>query len=104
MKYRAKVNDWMPSRFQNVLGYQGNSELSFTNYLDFGLNTTLPELRNGEKIYFHYLVATNKRKKSKYHPNEDDISTNYAVDFFKETIIEKLKIKELQLFNPNTTK
>lgn len=94
MKYRAEKGDWMPMRFKEKLGYQSNSEFSFTSYLDFGLETNLPKLDNGEKIYFHYLVATNRRKKSEYNPNEDDISTNLAVDFPKWTLVERLKIKE----------
>jgi hypothetical protein len=94
MKYRSEKGDWMPIRFKDELGYQSNSEFSFTNYLDFGLETKLPELNSGEKIYFHYLVATNKKQKSKDYPNEDDISTNFAVDFPKWTLIEQLKIKE----------
>lgn len=94
MKYRAEKGDWMPMRFKQKLGYQSNSEFSFTSYLDFGLETNVPNLDNGEKIYFHYLVATNRRKKSEYNPNEDDISTNLAVDFPKWTLVERLKIKE----------
>ena len=94
MKYRAEKEDWMPMRFKNKLGYQSNSEFSFTSYLDFGLGTNLPQLENGEKIYFHYLVATNRKKKSEHNPNEDDISTNLAVDFPKWTLVERLKIKE----------
>jgi hypothetical protein len=94
MKYRSEKEDWMPLRFKKALGYQSNSEFSFTSYLDFGLETNLPELAKGEKLYFHYLVATNKRKKSKDSPNEEDISTYLAVDFPKWTLIERLKIKE----------
>jgi hypothetical protein len=94
MKYRAEKGDWMPIRFKEKLGYQSNSEFSFTSYLDFGLETKLPELNRGEKIYFHYLVATNKKQKSKDYPDEDDISTNLAVDFPKWTLVERLKIKE----------
>ena len=48
----------------------------------------------GERIYFHYLVATNTRKKSNEYPDEDDISTNIAVDYPKRVLIEKLKIEE----------
>ena len=88
MKFRSEKEDWMPFRFKEELGYQNNSEFSFTNYLDFGLETCLPKLNKGEKIYFHYLIATNKRKKSEYNPNEDDISTYLAVDFLKLTLID----------------
>jgi hypothetical protein len=64
MKYCAEKGDWMPIRLKEKLGYQRSSEFSFTSYLDFGLETNLPELDNGEKVYFHYLVATNRKKKS----------------------------------------
>tara|TARA_B110000967_G_C18892871_1_gene568562 strand:- start:1791 stop:2474 length:684 start_codon:yes stop_codon:yes gene_type:complete len=94
MKYRSEKEDWMPLRFKNLLGYQSNSEFSFTSYLKFGLQTNLPELVKGEKVYFHYLIATDKRRKSKEYPKEDDISTYLAVDFPKRTLIERLKIKE----------
>lgn len=90
MKYRSENEDWMPLRFKESLGYQSNSEFSFTNYLDTGLETKVPELIKGEKIYFHYLIATKKKKDLK----KDDISTNIAVDFSKWTLIERLKIKE----------
>ena len=76
------------------IGYQSNSEWSFTKYLEFGLETILPELNKEEKMYFHYLIATNKRMKHKKYLNEDDISTNFAVDFPKFTLIKKLKITE----------
>jgi len=94
MKYRSEKEDWMPIRFKEKLGYQSNSEFSFTSYINFGLETNLPELYKDEKIYFHYLVATNKRKKSHYNPDEDDISTYLAVDFTKKALIERLDLKE----------
>jgi hypothetical protein len=50
LKYRAERNDWMPARFQKELGYQSNSEFSFTTYLDMGLETQVPELTKGEKL------------------------------------------------------
>ena len=102
MKYRAEKNDWMPERFTNELGYVKSGyffnkrieEKSFTELSDFGLKTEIPKLKNGEKFYFHYLVATNKLKKSKEYPESDsyDISTNLAVDYPKWTLIKKLNI------------
>jgi hypothetical protein len=93
LKYRATQNDYMPTRFVSELGYK-SKQFSFTNYLGFGFETLVPELLEGEKIYFHYLTALNPRKKSKDYPNEDDISTNFAVDFPKRTLIRKLEITE----------
>ncbi|MFD2561168.1 hypothetical protein [Aquimarina rubra] len=101
MKYRAEKNDWMPNRFQSELGIiktgffnQKYKEKSFTKQLPFGFETKIPKLKKGEKLYFHYLVAANELKKSIDYPNEDDISTNFAVDYPKWTLIEKLNIKE----------
>lgn len=94
MKARALNNDWMPYRFKDLLGYNKYQELSITDILDFGFQTTIPDLLKGEKIYFHYLVASNTKKKSKDYPDEDDISTYFAVDYPKRTLIDKLKIEE----------
>jgi len=102
MRYRAEKNDWMPNRFKKELGYVHSGyffnkrieEKSFTELSDFGLKTEIPKLKNGEKFYFHYLVATNKLKKSKDYPDEYDISSNFAVDYPKWTLIKKLNIEE----------
>ena len=93
LNYRATKNDYMPTRFVSELGYQ-SEQFSFTNYLKTGFETFVPELFEKEKIYFHYLAATNPRKKSKYYPNDDDISTNFAVDFPKWTLVKQLEIAE----------
>lgn len=94
LKYRAERNDWMPTRFQKELGYQSISEFSFTTYLETGFETQVPALNIGEKLYFHYLVATNARKRSKDYPDHDDISTTFAVDFPKWTIVKRLNLEE----------
>lgn len=94
MKFRAEKEDWMPIRFKEKLGYQSNAEFSFTTYTNFGLKTNVPVLNNGEKIYFHYLIATNKKKKSNYSPEEDDISTHLAVDFPKWTLTKRLQLPD----------
>lgn len=92
LKNRAIENDFMPSRLENKLSY--DIDFSFTNYLENGFETFVPELFENEHIYFHYLVALNTRKKSKDYPNENDISTNFAVDYSKRFLIKKLGIKE----------
>ena len=97
LKYRASHDDLMPKRFETKLGYQSTNfftNYSFTNYLDRGFETSVPELQTGEEIYFHYLAATNRRKKSKDYPTEDDISTNFAVDYSKRNLMEKLGLNE----------
>lgn len=45
-------------------------------------------------IYFHYLVASNPRRKNRYYPEEDDISTSFAVDYTKKALIERLKLTD----------
>jgi hypothetical protein len=80
LRFRAEKNDYLPIRFQKQLGYQ-SEYVSFTEYLPLGFRTIVPELRKDEKLYFHYLMATNPKKKSLEYPDEDDISTNFAVNF-----------------------
>jgi hypothetical protein len=94
LKYRAERSDWMPARFAAQLGCYHTREESFTKYLETGFQTQIPELLQGEKLYFHYLVATNPKNRSKGYPDEDDISTNFAVDFPKWTLLKKLSLEE----------
>jgi hypothetical protein len=93
LNHRATRNDFMPERYAKDLGYQ-SEDFSFTKYSETGFETKVPPLMPDEKVYFHYLAATNPRKKSKEYPDEDDISTNLAVDFLKHTLIEKLGLDE----------
>lgn len=89
---RAIKEDWMPKRFKDqLLIWDNPNYLSFTEYIDFGFKTTIPELYEGEKIYFHFLVATNPIKQSIQYPNEEDVSTWYAVDQSKEFLDSFLK-------------
>ncbi len=87
MQYRAEVNEWMPERFKGEIGFYK----SFTVYVDFGFKTNIPNLIEGEKIYFHFITATNSIKPSKDHPNERDISTWFAVDHTKKWLDERLR-------------
>ncbi|MGI4870243.1 MAG: hypothetical protein ACRYFX_03580 [Janthinobacterium lividum] len=91
MQYRAEKSDWMPKRFENDLG----SGSSFTEYSDFGFKTTIPDLEDGEKIYFHFIVATNPIKPSQEYPDERNISTWFAVDQSKKSLDNQLKNKFL---------
>ncbi len=93
LKRRAEKNDYMPTRFAEQLGYH-SKKYSFTEYLDLGFKTIVPELRKDEKLYFHYLIATNSGKKSTENTDEDGLSTHFAVDFSKRTLIDKLEITE----------
>jgi hypothetical protein len=87
MQYRAEVSNWMPERLKT----ETSIYKSFTEYVDFGFKTTVPILKEGERIYFHFIVATNEIKPSKDHPNERDISTWFAVDQSKKYLDAKLK-------------
>lgn len=80
LQNRAKQNDWMPNRFKREVSIYK----SFTEYIDFGFKTRVPKLMTGEKIYFHFLVATNLIKQSIQHPDERDVSTWYAVEQTKK--------------------
>ena len=93
LRERAVKNDFMPNRFKKELGFQSR-KYSFTKYIERGFLTEIPTLKKHEQIYFHYLAATNPRKKSREYPNADDISTNLAVDFAKRTLIDRLKLKD----------
>jgi hypothetical protein len=93
LKRRAEKEDYMPSRFADVLG-NWPPQYSFTQYTKLGFITVLPPLLAGDKFYFHYLAATNPRKKSKEHPQSNDISTTVAVDFPKKRLVTRLRIKE----------
>lgn len=86
MHYRAEVSDWMPARFKAEVNFYK----SFTEYIDFGFKTSVPELEEGEKIYFHFIIAINPIKPSKDYPNERDASTWFAVDQFKKYLDKKL--------------
>lgn len=87
MHYRAIISDWMPKRFENKVGLFN----SFTEYTDFGFKTVVPDLVESEKIYFHFIVATDLVRPSKEFPDERDISTWYAVDKSKLFLDEKLE-------------
>ena len=86
MQYRAEALDWMPDRYKSELSIYK----SLTEYIDFGFKTTVQNLEQGDRIYFHYIVATNQIKPSKDYPDERDISTWFAVDQSKKNLDEKL--------------
>ena len=90
LKYRASENDLMPQRFEK----EAKQDFIFTRYIDNGFCTSVPKLEKGEQIYFHYLMASNPKKKSKYYPDEDDISTWFAVDYSKQTLVERLEMSK----------
>lgn len=89
---RSEKNDWIPNRFQNKLGLMKNPPYTMTEYIDFGFKTPIPELRNTERIYFHFLVATNKIKPDIQYPNQQDCSTWFAVDQSKKFLDKYLEV------------
>lgn len=86
LQARAETSNWMPNRFKKEFGF----DRSFTEYKDFGFRTAIPDLFKHEKVYFHFLVATNPVRQSSQYPDERDVSTWYAVDQFKEFLDEKV--------------
>ncbi len=102
MKRRAIENDWMPNRLKDNLGIVKIKsflntkyvEKSITDLLSFGLKTKVPQLFEGENIYFHYLIATDKLKKNEDYFDEYGIATNLAVDYTKSVLIKKLNLKD----------
>jgi len=76
MYNRAENSDLIPNRFKD---YLSTSE-TFTKYIDYGLKIEIPNLLLGEKIYFHFIVATDLIKPSEYNSDEIDISTWLAVN------------------------
>lgn len=87
MEYRAEKEDWIPRRFKNELSI----EKSFTEYIPFGFKSIVPALKKDEKLYFHYLVATNPIHQSAVNPSEGDSSTWFAVDQSKEYLDDFLR-------------
>lgn len=97
LQSRAKLGDLMPQRFNNLLGWHWNKIkqqfdfcYSFTEYIDFGFKINIPKLFKGEKIYFHFLVATNPIQDSQENSGYMDISTWLAVDRSKRFLDEYL--------------
>jgi hypothetical protein len=96
LQARAKVNDFMPKRFYNLLGWHWHENrkksyyYSFVEYIDLGIKINIPNLLKGEKIYFHFLVATNRIKPSEEDPRYMDVSTWLAVDRSKRYLDEYL--------------
>lgn len=100
LRSRANSNNLMPKRFQNLLGLRCHEDkklcsyYSFTEYIDFGFKINIPKLLEEEKIYFHFLVATNSIKPSKEDHREIDVSTWLAVERSKRYLDEYLKDSE----------
>ncbi|MFC0517600.1 hypothetical protein ACFFGT_25530 [Mucilaginibacter angelicae] len=75
MHYRALNDDWMPSRYKDALDFT----TSFTSIQSNGLSTLVPDLREGERIHFHYLAAYDEY-------SEIRVNTWFAVDETKRNL------------------
>ena len=85
MRSRAINKDFMPQRLEKMLG-NDSKNYSFTEYTDFGYKTNIPRLLKDEKIYFHFLVATNPIKIDPDNHSYRDLSPWFAVDWVKSTL------------------
>lgn len=83
MAYRASTGDAMPKRFGPPLS---KYEMEITAITSRGMSTQIPELEEGEKFYFHYIVAENPCRQSVDYPGELDASTWFAVDQSKKQL------------------
>ncbi|WP_460675875.1 hypothetical protein [Hymenobacter coalescens] len=80
---RAEADLWIPQRLASALG---SYQLIITTIEETGLRTQVPQLREGEQFYFHYILAESPRHKSTEYPDEWDISTWYAVEQSREQL------------------
>ena len=83
MKYRADQNDWFPKRLKDSVSL----EKPLTKFIDFGFETKIPDLKISEKIYLHYLIATNFEKNNIENGN----STWFVVEKTKTELDEVKK-------------
>jgi hypothetical protein len=84
--HRAIENDWMPQRFKEQLGGDNPDSLGLIKNIQFGFKISVPELLKGEKIYFHFICATNSIKQHIDYIDERDCSTWYAVGWQKKVL------------------
>lgn len=75
LRQRAVNGDGMPERLKQDLGFHG----SFTKLTRFGVETTVPHLKEGEEFHIHYLMAYGKRELN-------NVTTWLAVDLAKRQI------------------
>jgi hypothetical protein len=85
LRYRAEVNNWMPTRLVEEWGRGSKEWGQIVGYEDFGLMIKVPSIRMGERMYFHIICASGNRM------SKDDISTNIMVDQLMEKVLNKLR-------------
>ena len=81
---RAKARDWLPFRYSKYLNFDTQTRNihigSFTEYRERGFLTRVPNLRPGEKAYFHFILAGK-------HYDEDNVDAWLAVDMSKKQLL-----------------
>ena len=86
---RAKATDWLPFRYSKYLNFDTQRRNiyigSFTEYTKTGFLTRVPNLRPGEKAYFHFILAGK-------HYDEKNVDTWLAVDMSKKQLLRDYKI------------
>ncbi|GAA4029628.1 hypothetical protein GCM10022409_12330 [Hymenobacter glaciei] len=83
MAGRAECGDWMPTRFASpLLKY----EMEITTITPWGVSTQIPAMEDGERLYFHYIMAENPYMQSADYPSEADASTWFAVEQSKNQL------------------
>ena len=81
---RAQHADWMPVRLESLLGNHRKRVVNWVAAIPGGLRIQLPELRQHERIYFHFAVAAKSNVAGGEIP--PDTSTWMAVDCRKQEL------------------
>ena len=87
IKSRAEQDNWFPKRLKNFVSLEN----PITEFIDFGFETKIPDLESSEKLYLHFLVATNYEKSKEEKSVENGISTWFAVEKSKTELDEEKK-------------
>ncbi|MBC7557011.1 MAG: hypothetical protein H7195_08635 [Chryseobacterium sp.] len=77
MRSRAEKDNWFPVRLKDFVSIEN----PITEFVDFGFTSQIPNLEITEKLYLHFLVATNYQKSK-----ENEISTWFAVERSKDEL------------------
>ena len=78
MRQRSENNNWFPKRLNKFVSLEN----PITEFIDFGFKTKIPHLKKSEKIYLHFLIATNYETGN----SQNELSTWFAVEKSKEEI------------------
>jgi hypothetical protein len=87
IKSRAELDNWFPKRLKNFISLEN----PITKFIDFGFESKIPDLQSSEKLYLHFLVATNYEINKGENNLENGISTWFAVEKNKTELDEEKK-------------